>query len=455
MSLRSTLRIPTLFYLMLLYNAAFLLSFVRAAASFTWSLSTPIQCANMTLTVNGGVPPYQLLVIPVGNVVPETRRILALNTSSNTLTFELKYPAKSQFLAVVSDSTTFASGGTGVPVTVAANDDASCLTNVRFSWDNNSQGHVSIIGIIPGGETFRLDAPNDNSFFNWTVNARAGTTVELIAGDSRGPGTGGSTTFLQIGDGPNSCINDLSPSSTAGSPAGGITATPSSSATTGGGVPATTSASQSAGPSTGGKKSNNTGGIVGGVIGGLVGLALIAALILFCRRRGAQEPEPSRVDLMYGEEPNGNDSQPPMIEPGFYQSEPFNVPDPSTGRPSTDFDFSNGRRVSTTTSSNAALPLGAAPPRDMSRRQSQQSMAQMTQVSDPVTNSNGGGSRPRTKDSKAHPPSSMRAVNIVQHTDAGALDATEPPPPVQEQIVELPPTYSEVRKTNKNTEEHQ
>ena len=158
---------------------------------------------------------------------------------------------------------------------MAANDDSSCLTvtqapdfyfyispnanltqceNVQFSWNNtNSQGHVSIIGIIPGGETFRLDAPDSNNFFNWTVNARAGTTVELIAGDDRGPGTGGSTTFVQVGDGPNGCINDASPSSTAGSPAGGITeaSTPSTSGSSSTSTSATSSGSSQTGASTG------------------------------------------------------------------------------------------------------------------------------------------------------------------------------------------------------------
>ena len=54
MSSRLRPRIAAFSYLILFYNAAFSLPFVRAAASFSWSLSTPIQCANMTLSVSGG-----------------------------------------------------------------------------------------------------------------------------------------------------------------------------------------------------------------------------------------------------------------------------------------------------------------------------------------------------------------------------------------------------------------
>ena len=42
----------------------------------------------------------------------------------------------------------------------------------------------------------------------------------ITAGDSRGRGNGGSAPFI-VGYGDNTCLNDNSPSSTPGSPAGG------------------------------------------------------------------------------------------------------------------------------------------------------------------------------------------------------------------------------------------
>ena len=197
------------------------------------------------------------------------------------------------------------------------------------------------------------------------------------------------------------------------------------------------------------QKSNDTGAIVGGVIGGLVALVSLGGLLFFFYRRDTDtDSEPGRIDLILGEEPK---PQPPTIEPGFYRSEPFVVPDPtSTAEPPlTEADMSNGHRISTIARSSASLPPGAMPPYDMSRRESQLSMGQLTQTSDPVSSSNGTGLRTRTgRDSKAHPPSSMRAVNIVQHTDAGVLSSEEEPP--RAEVVELPPTYSEVPKPKRS-----
>lgn len=89
-----------------------------------------------------------------------------------------------------------------------------------------------MLGLIPGGESFQLPIPSTGSTYQWKVNVRAGTSVQLIAGDSRGKGTGGSTDLLVVQGGDSGCIDNSSPSSTAGSPAGSVTGGPSSTTAT-------------------------------------------------------------------------------------------------------------------------------------------------------------------------------------------------------------------------------
>lgn len=81
-------------------------------------------------------------------------------------------------------------------------------------------------GLIPGGQSFEIPesqittVTSQGTGFSWTPSVRAGSTVILVAGDDRGRGNGGSASFI-VGYGDNSCLNDNSPSSTPGSPAGG------------------------------------------------------------------------------------------------------------------------------------------------------------------------------------------------------------------------------------------
>lgn len=93
--------------------------------------------------------------------------------------------------------------------------------------------------MIPGGQSFVIPegslttVAEEGLGFDWTPSVRAGTTVMVVAGDDRGPGTGGSSTYIVNYFSNSSCLNDLSPSSTAGSPAGGSYPTTTSSADTG------------------------------------------------------------------------------------------------------------------------------------------------------------------------------------------------------------------------------
>jgi hypothetical protein len=83
-------------------------SAVVSALSFTFS-SDPTQCSSLTVTVNGGTAPYRLNLIPAGpmpRLSTEIRTIVDVQFSEKTYTLTaLKFPADSQFIAMVSDAT--------------------------------------------------------------------------------------------------------------------------------------------------------------------------------------------------------------------------------------------------------------------------------------------------------------------------------------------------------------
>lgn len=92
--------------------AATLAHTIPGTNAYSWNFaSRPRQCGNFTinLTGNDGTPPFRALVIPFGaSPLPnniEARRIteqVFVTGSERTGSFQLKYPANSQFVAVVS-----------------------------------------------------------------------------------------------------------------------------------------------------------------------------------------------------------------------------------------------------------------------------------------------------------------------------------------------------------------
>jgi hypothetical protein len=86
---------------------------------------------------------------------------------------------------------------------------------------------VNFYGAIPGGTAFpipqgSLSNENDTGTgFNWTADIAGGTDVIFIANDERGIASGGYVTHRVADSVNSSCLNNYSPSSTAGNPAGG------------------------------------------------------------------------------------------------------------------------------------------------------------------------------------------------------------------------------------------
>ncbi|KAJ3869973.1 hypothetical protein EV359DRAFT_28844 [Lentinula novae-zelandiae] len=411
-----------------------LLELLPLTAAFSWTFqSAPTQCQNLSISISGGgTPPYSVLIIPSGSTPftngTEVRKIISQQFSSNSVSFQLAYPAESQLVAVVSDATGFGTGGTSAEAEVVSSSDSSCIdasksvtpdwflnldpsnqlvqcTATRIWWTaSNVSGNPFFFGVIPGGDSFVIPESNVNTTsdtgtgFSWTPNVREGTTMHIVGNDNNGNGTGGSSrlTVGQNLQNDNSCLNSNSPSSTAGTPAGGS-------------YPTDTSGDSSGGSST---SNINVGAIVGGVVGGVLGLLALLLIFYFIRRRTRQNRKNNEkpVDLLQSDEgderPNG-----PGEPPEYYRPDPFIVPDPT-------YDESSA--------SASGRPLSASE-RPTSR----------SGTPDIASSSTG------TK--KTGAPRVLRPVNIIQHDDAGPSEVggkKEEEP----ETIELPPAYTNIRK---------
>jgi hypothetical protein len=192
-------------------------------------------------------------------------------------TFSPSFPHIAPHCLQVSDKSGFGTGGASTSVTVLQSSDSSCYSiskPTQFAWvfsveptggltqcelvrlwwtaqfvngcvsssifPNSVRPNsfhpsrhvppcrtVNFYGTIPGGTSFAIPQGSLSSNngtgtgFNWTVGIAGGTNVLLIANDDRGIGSGGSAGFTIAYAADNSCLNNNSPSSTAGNPAGG------------------------------------------------------------------------------------------------------------------------------------------------------------------------------------------------------------------------------------------
>jgi hypothetical protein len=88
--------------------ATALLAVVSYVDAFSFSFSTkPTQCGSTTVIVDGGTPPYRLVMVPSGPLVnrPEIRTIVDQQFSSTSFTLPpLAFPGGSNFTAVMGDS---------------------------------------------------------------------------------------------------------------------------------------------------------------------------------------------------------------------------------------------------------------------------------------------------------------------------------------------------------------
>ncbi|KAI5119880.1 hypothetical protein M0805_008551 [Coniferiporia weirii] len=429
------------------------------ANAFSFNInSPPQQCSNLSISITGtgGTPPYRVLILPFGgSPLPnnvEARKIVDQEFPGNatSVSFQLKYPALSQFVVVVSDSANFGSGGTSSAATVSESSDSSCYdsttsvspgffynldpinqvvqcTSSRVWWTpSDVQGSPTFYGVIPGGDSFNITytntttQTNEGVGFNWIPPVRGGTTLMVGAGDNRGLGAGGSVTYIvSAGNEVTSCLDSTSPSSTAGSPAGGS-------------YPTTTSEAENGGKSGGG--GTNSGAIAGGVVAGVVVIcAFILALLFLRRRRRFHKGQKERPDLFTdNEQPDGETSHLAVPEPYIVPVPPAHS-EAGSSIPGTQYGYGVGNGAGAGTSALNHHRLSTF---------SQSTEGDfLLRPTTPMTSISGAGSSSAASRKGAAPPV-LRPVNFIQHEDAGAPphDANEEP-----ETVELPPAYTNIR----------
>ncbi|TDL22848.1 hypothetical protein BD410DRAFT_698316, partial [Rickenella mellea] len=439
-----------------------------AAAAYSFNLqTTPAQCQNLTVSItgSGGTPPYKVLILPFGgSPLPnniEARKIVEqpFPGSATSVSFQLNYPTNSQFVTVVSDASGFGTGGTSAAATVQSSSDSSCFdatTNVspafafnieppnqivqcnasRLWWDPaRVQGNPSFFGVIPGGQSFQIqqgdltNVANEGTGFQWTPSVRTGTTVMLGAGDNRGFGSGGSVTLIvQAGSFPNGdCLSNSSPSSTAGSPAGGSYPTG-----TGSSSPSVRILGQSlVGPCYNYSPQLLMHALLGGVLGGVVAIAALLLFLLFLRRRRRlhqTELGKERPDLFNEGPATSAGGVPPNA-----QAHPFVLPEISTTHDPSEAGGTENAGLAGAASASGRYSTGTSDHR-----------YSVSTDGRPLTPSAYGATSTSGTSRKSPMPPMMRPVNVVQHDDGGGVPMS-PPPDEDAETVELPPAYTNIK----------
>ena len=263
-------------------------------------------------------------------------------------------------------------------------------------------------GILQGPLT---EVQDEGTGFEWTPNIQPGTDIIVVAGDDRGLGSGGSIPYVVQQGSSTSCLNETSPSTTPGSPAGG--AIPTGTQTIVG--PAESSpyviiVTSPFYPLNYPHRSrpSSLGAIIGGAIGGVVALFVFGiAVFCVCRRRLARRRHVRPLDLLpdedWDERLNSQDANPMMVAHNW---DPFVLPPsargPSQGDPET----------------SAA-------------------------IREPLTDNDEELGRSRGPRKTAVIPGSTRTVRVLQHADGGAA-TSDPEEQEQEAVVELPPAYTSI-----------
>ena len=294
----------------------------------------------------------------------------------------------------------------------------------------------------------------------WLPQVEPGTSIFILAGDSRGTASGGSSSARTVVDGSRTCLNGGAFSSTQSPFAGQVSAT-----------------------SPPDKSSNNGGGIkrslVIGIIAGLLVLFALAGALLYLRyRKRHRTGYRNNIDLFRNE----NDSHEPVngLEPTPFLSPP-QIRDPDPGSRRSSFE-GNGYRYSSSTfqsglpqtsigytpsyyhdqpPSNYASHGVLSPPLTASSNTWEDSRtdtgSHVTSLVDggrpqapagfSVINPDGGGpvvGGSGWRESRKQPPPRARPVNFLQHQDAGTV---EPTVHEEAELVELPPSYADVGKS--------
>ncbi|KAJ7092658.1 hypothetical protein C8R44DRAFT_816241 [Mycena epipterygia] len=270
-----------------------------AASTFSFTSDAPTECDNLNISWTGGSGDgYYLSILPVFDV-PRNISIptSAFNNGQGSFSTVLPFNVTDKIVLTMSDSTGFGAGGSSEILTVGKSLGGSCNTSspgVAFSFilaqalqqclpyefsgyiESGAITPVTIMGVIPGGDSFVLHPPTGPKTFDWTVNVYNGTEIIFLMIDANFR-QGGSFLNTVALSGDSSCINATSPSSTIDLSA---TSTSSASPSASSGVPSTPTSS--------------IGAIAGSVLGALIFLAVLITLGLFFLRQ-RQEKKNARM----------------------------------------------------------------------------------------------------------------------------------------------------------------
>ncbi|KAI6146218.1 hypothetical protein BKA82DRAFT_3980641 [Pisolithus tinctorius] len=312
------------------------------------SVGTATECGPLTVSWTGGQSPFGIFIFPVNyssawHTVPSSA--YSGNQGNYTIS-QLSLPQGQQFVLSMYDEAGFITGGTSDLLQVAGpTNGSSCNTTSSqtfFFADsslalqqcgsylfNDYQGAVlpvSIMAIIPGGESIVLQSDVTTVNYTWTANVQAGTSIIFSMLDAN-DNSGGCSPLQTVGASNDaSCLGSTSALSTANIPQSSQSGSSSLSASQPSTIsPSTTPPSftlpLTTAPSTtqAGSSSSTTlsTATIAGVVGG--GVVALAALVIFglClvhrkRRDSSTYPVPMARDV----HPYQGDHDQPFVSSG-------------------------------------------------------------------------------------------------------------------------------------------
>ncbi|TFK41234.1 hypothetical protein BDQ12DRAFT_733544 [Crucibulum laeve] len=301
--------------------------------AFSFSSSSPSQCDDLSVKWSGGQPPFRLLILPPGGTI---RNISipssAYQSNQGSFSTQLGIAENQRIILSMSDATGATAGGVTDVMTVGPSmSGTGCNTtdpgtSFFFSLDADLVQckpypftqyagailPVSILAIVPLGESFVINTPPSDSF-TWTANLTAGTSVSFSMTDAAGRVGGTSSIRVVQSSNDASCITTTATSSSASR----------TSSFTGSSSPSSTGNSDKSTS----KSSSNLGVIIGAAAGGAVVCAIAAFLVYFCfikRRRNSNEGvHHHKVDLTYDPAGAPAPEGASYLLPGQYTSTPF------------------------------------------------------------------------------------------------------------------------------------
>lgn len=170
------------------------------------------------------------------------------------------------------------------------------------------------------------------------------------------------------------------------------------------------------------------------MVGGVAFIVICVLIFWALRRRQSSQTRRKKLPTDIIDADDDDDVPRAMGQnelPQNYRPEPFMVPIPAPTPTEFDDDFSTGR------------PLSAGTRTSFYTRSETPDMASTLGGLSPGVVASGGSSGTGRKGGAPKP---MRAINIIQHQDAGPSNNGEKEEPVE--TIELPPAYTMVRSAN-------